>query len=77
MWVQSSKSNVVARCLGFTEEFIDEMKETLAGSNLHLLVLTALVTAVQVRVTHPLHKVEVKGVLHFSPTVCLNLTPLL
>lgn len=37
-----------ARCPGFTEEFIDEMKETLAGSNLHLLLLTALVTAVQV-----------------------------
>lgn len=37
-----------ARCAGFTEEFIDEMKETLAGSNLHMLLLTALVTAVQV-----------------------------
>lgn len=37
-----------ARYPGFTEEFIDEMKETLAGSNLHLLLLTALVTAVQV-----------------------------
>lgn len=37
-----------AWCPGFTEEFIDEMKETLAGSNLHLLLLTALVTAVQV-----------------------------
>lgn len=34
---------------GFTEEYIDEIKETLAGSNLYLLVLTALITAVQVR----------------------------
>lgn len=34
---------------GFTEEYIDEIKETLAGSNLYLLMLTALITAVQVR----------------------------
>lgn len=42
-------------CPGFTEEFIDEMKETLAGSNLHLLLLTALVTAVQVSHTFIAH----------------------
>ncbi len=34
---------------GFTEENIDEIKETLVGSNLYLLTLTALVTALQVR----------------------------
>lgn len=34
--------------LGFTEEYIDEIKETLVGSNLYLLMLTALVTALQV-----------------------------
>uniref|UniRef100_A0A3Q3W5F0 Lipid scramblase CLPTM1L n=1 Tax=Mola mola TaxID=94237 RepID=A0A3Q3W5F0_MOLML len=32
---------------GFTEEYIDEIKETLMGSNLYLLVLTALITALQ------------------------------
>lgn len=34
--------------LGFTEENIDEIKETLVGSNLYLLVLTAVITALQV-----------------------------
>lgn len=34
---------------GFTEENIDEIKEALVGSNLYLLVLTALITALQVR----------------------------
>lgn len=38
--------------LGFTEENIDEIKETLLGSNLYLLVLTALITALQVRLHH-------------------------
>ncbi|CAL8262055.1 unnamed protein product [Boreogadus saida] len=33
------------RQFGFTEENIDEIKETLRGSNLYLLILTALVTA--------------------------------
>ncbi|XP_061807546.1 lipid scramblase CLPTM1L-like [Nerophis lumbriciformis] len=31
----------------FSEEYIDEIKETLVGSNLYLLVLTALITALQ------------------------------
>lgn len=34
---------------GFTEENVDEIKETLVGSNLYLLVLTAVITALQVR----------------------------
>lgn len=34
---------------GFSEEYIDEIKGTLVGSNLYLLVLTALITALQVR----------------------------
>lgn len=34
---------------GFTEEFIDEFKETLSSSNLYMLAMAALVTAVQVR----------------------------
>lgn len=46
-WVHLHDVVFSLRQFGFTEEFIDEMKETLAGSNLHLLVLTALVTAVQ------------------------------
>ncbi|XP_068180172.1 lipid scramblase CLPTM1L-like [Antennarius striatus] len=32
---------------GFTEEYVDEIKETLVGSNLYLLVVTALITALQ------------------------------
>lgn len=36
-------------CPGFTEEYIDEIKEILVSSNLYLLVLTALITALQVR----------------------------
>lgn len=39
--------------LGFTEEYIDEIKETLAGSNVYLLTLTALVTVLQV--SHSFH----------------------
>ncbi|CAL9706283.1 unnamed protein product [Knipowitschia caucasica] len=35
------------RQFGFTEENIDEIKETLVGSNLWLLVLTALITSLQ------------------------------
>uniref|UniRef100_A0A1A7X394 Lipid scramblase CLPTM1L n=2 Tax=Iconisemion striatum TaxID=60296 RepID=A0A1A7X394_9TELE len=35
------------RQFGFTEENIDEIKETLMGSDLYLLVLTALITALQ------------------------------
>lgn len=34
---------------GFTDENIDEIKEALVGSNLYLLVLTAFITALQVR----------------------------
>lgn len=37
---------------GFTDEYIDEIKETLMGSNLYLLVLTALITALQVRLNN-------------------------
>lgn len=35
------------RQFGFTEENIDEIKETLEGSNLYLLVLTAFITSLQ------------------------------
>ncbi|KAK7887225.1 hypothetical protein WMY93_026846 [Mugilogobius chulae] len=35
------------RQFGFTEENIDEIKETLVGSNLYLLILTALITSLQ------------------------------
>ncbi|XP_072317302.1 lipid scramblase CLPTM1L-like [Eucyclogobius newberryi] len=35
------------RQFGFTEENIDEIKETLLGSNLYLLILTALITSLQ------------------------------
>ncbi|XP_051921718.1 lipid scramblase CLPTM1L-like [Hippocampus zosterae] len=35
------------RQFGFSEEYIDEIKGTLVGSNLYLLVLTALITALQ------------------------------
>lgn len=35
------------RQFGFTEENIDEIKETLVGSNFYLLVLTALITSLQ------------------------------
>ncbi|KAJ0066019.1 hypothetical protein NL108_001239 [Boleophthalmus pectinirostris] len=35
------------RQFGFTEENVDEIKETLVGSNLYLLVLTALITSLQ------------------------------
>lgn len=34
---------------GFTEENVDEIKEILVDSNLYLLVLTALITALQVK----------------------------
>lgn len=35
------------RQFGFTEDNIDEIKDTLVGSNLYLLVLTALITSLQ------------------------------
>lgn len=41
---------------GFTEENVDEIKETLVGSNLYLLVLTALITALQVRSCNTMRK---------------------
>lgn len=37
---------------GFPEEFIDEIKETLSSSNLYMLAMAALVTAVQVSLHH-------------------------
>lgn len=49
----SAHQNELIRCFfaspGFTDENIDEIKETLVGSNLYLLVLTAFITALQVR----------------------------
>lgn len=39
----------VCFCTGFTEENIDEIKDPLMGSNLYLLVLSALITVLQVR----------------------------
>ncbi|CAJ1062084.1 cleft lip and palate transmembrane protein 1-like protein isoform X1 [Xyrichtys novacula] len=46
-WVHLQDVVYALRQFGFTEENIDEIKETLAGSNLYLLVLTALITALQ------------------------------
>uniref|UniRef100_A0A3B4Z3U3 Lipid scramblase CLPTM1L n=1 Tax=Stegastes partitus TaxID=144197 RepID=A0A3B4Z3U3_9TELE len=46
-WVHLQDMVYSLRQFGFTEENIDEIKETLLGSNLYLLVLTALVTALQ------------------------------
>uniref|UniRef100_A0A665TIA9 Lipid scramblase CLPTM1L n=1 Tax=Echeneis naucrates TaxID=173247 RepID=A0A665TIA9_ECHNA len=46
-WVHLQDVVYSLRQFGFTEENIDEIKETLMGSNLYLLVLTALITALQ------------------------------
>ncbi|KAG8010205.1 Cleft lip and palate transmembrane protein 1-like protein [Nibea albiflora] len=46
-WVHLQDVVYSLRQFGFTEENVDEIKETLVGSNLYLLVLTALVTALQ------------------------------
>ncbi|XP_062254431.1 lipid scramblase CLPTM1L-like [Platichthys flesus] len=46
-WVHLQDVVYSLRQFGFTEENIDEIKETLLGSNLYLLVLTALITALQ------------------------------
>ncbi|KAF3691723.1 Cleft lip and palate transmembrane protein 1-like protein [Channa argus] len=46
-WVHLQDVVYSLRQFAFTEENIDEIKETLMGSNLYLLVLTALVTALQ------------------------------
>ncbi|KAG7235262.1 hypothetical protein INR49_002867 [Caranx melampygus] len=47
VWVHLQDVVYSLRQFGFTEENIDEIKETLMGSNLYLLVLTALITALQ------------------------------
>ncbi|KAM9783297.1 lipid scramblase CLPTM1L-like [Neosynchiropus ocellatus] len=46
-WVHLQDVVYSLRQFGFTEENIDEIKETLLSSNLYLLVTTALITAVQ------------------------------
>ncbi|XP_013873246.1 cleft lip and palate transmembrane protein 1-like protein [Austrofundulus limnaeus] len=46
-WIHLHDIVYSLRQFGFTEENIDEIKETLMGSNLYLLVLTALITALQ------------------------------
>ncbi|XP_068999265.1 lipid scramblase CLPTM1L-like [Embiotoca jacksoni] len=46
-WVHLQDMVYSLRQFGFTEENIDEIKETLVGSNLYLLVLTAFITALQ------------------------------
>ncbi|XP_044063868.1 cleft lip and palate transmembrane protein 1-like protein isoform X2 [Siniperca chuatsi] len=46
-WVHLQDVVYSLRQFGFTEENVDEIKETLVGSNLYLLVLTALITALQ------------------------------
>ncbi|KAF7665176.1 hypothetical protein LDENG_00152040 [Lucifuga dentata] len=46
-WVHLQDVVYSLRQFGFTEESIDEIKETLVGSNLYLLMLTALITALQ------------------------------
>ncbi|XP_041799172.1 cleft lip and palate transmembrane protein 1-like protein [Chelmon rostratus] len=46
-WVHLQDVVYSLRQFGFTEENIDEIKETLVSSNLYLLVLTALITALQ------------------------------
>uniref|UniRef100_A0A3P9LKA5 Lipid scramblase CLPTM1L n=1 Tax=Oryzias latipes TaxID=8090 RepID=A0A3P9LKA5_ORYLA len=46
-WIHLHDIVYSLRQFGFSEENIDEIKETLVGSNLYLLVLTALVTALQ------------------------------
>ncbi|XP_037836286.1 cleft lip and palate transmembrane protein 1-like protein isoform X2 [Kryptolebias marmoratus] len=46
-WIHLHDIVYSLRQFGFTEENIDEIKETLMGSNLYLLVLTAIITALQ------------------------------
>ncbi|XP_028983961.1 lipid scramblase CLPTM1L-like isoform X1 [Betta splendens] len=46
-WVHLQDVVYSLRQFGFTEEHVDEIKETLMGSDLYLLVLTAVVTAFQ------------------------------
>ncbi|KAM8734816.1 lipid scramblase CLPTM1L-like [Acanthopagrus schlegelii] len=46
-WVHLQDVVYSLRQFGFTEENVDEIKETLVDSNLYLLVLTALITALQ------------------------------
>lgn len=46
-WVHLQDVVYSLRQFGFTEENVDEIKEMLADSNLYLLVLTALITALQ------------------------------
>ncbi|KAM9851510.1 lipid scramblase CLPTM1L-like [Aulostomus maculatus] len=46
-WVHLQDVVYSLRQFGFTEENIDEIKETLVSSNLYLLLLTALITALQ------------------------------
>ncbi|XP_076016827.1 lipid scramblase CLPTM1L-like isoform X2 [Genypterus blacodes] len=46
-WVHLQDVVYSLRQFGFTEENVDEIKETLASSNLYLLVVTALITALQ------------------------------
>ncbi|KAK5862558.1 hypothetical protein PBY51_017940 [Eleginops maclovinus] len=46
-WVHLQDIVYSLRQFGFTEENVDEIKETLVGSNLYLLVLIALITALQ------------------------------
>ncbi|XP_005456797.1 cleft lip and palate transmembrane protein 1-like protein isoform X1 [Oreochromis niloticus] len=46
-WVHLQDMVYSLQQFGFTEKNIDEIKEALVGSNLYLLVLTALITALQ------------------------------
>ncbi|KAM9309322.1 lipid scramblase CLPTM1L-like [Pholidichthys leucotaenia] len=46
-WIHLQDMVYSLRQFGFTEENIDEIKETLMGSNLYLLILTAVITALQ------------------------------
>ncbi|XP_027869226.1 cleft lip and palate transmembrane protein 1-like protein [Xiphophorus couchianus] len=46
-WIHLQDIVYSLRQFGFTEENIDEIKETLIGSNVYLLVLTALITSLQ------------------------------
>ncbi|XP_077576341.1 lipid scramblase CLPTM1L-like [Stigmatopora nigra] len=46
-WVHLQDVVYSLRQFGFSEEYIDEIKGTLVGSNLYLLVLTAFITALQ------------------------------
>lgn len=59
---------------GFTEEFIDEIKETLSSSNLYVLATAALVTAVQVRLRHSKHYNQTQKclVVMYNVNFCLD-----